>query len=907
MIKVVLRRISRGNYVGDTVLSRLADYARMDVDDVLTSLGTDRDGLTVEEAERRLKMYGPNELVHERPPRWYVQLVRAFTSPFTGILTLIAAVSYLTDVLFAPPGKMNWGTIIIISVIILISGLLSFIQEYRSNIEVEKLKTIVQTKAAVKRKEMGLREIDIGEIVPGDIVQLSAGDIVPADMRIITSRDFFVDMAVLTGESEPVEKRPSLSGERRMAERLTISDLENICFMGTSVISGSATGVVVATGENTYLGSMAKRIAGQKTVTGFERGVYEVSKLFIKLMAAMVPVVFTLNWLTKGDWINSLLFALAIAVGLTPELLPMIVTVNLAKGAVAMAKRESIVKRLDAIQNFGAMDILCTDKTGTLTVGKVVLMKYLDINGREYGRVLEYAFLNSYYQTGLRNHLDMAILAFGEERGIKTSELEKVYRKVDEIPFDFVRRRMSVVVESQDGANGGRHLISKGAVEEILLICDRVEFDGEVVPLTGQLKSKALDMVRRLNEEGMRVLAVARKDDVPPEGVFSSADERDMILVGFLAFLDPPKDTAPQAIRDLKELGVEVKILTGDSDIVAREVSERVGIPARNILSGEDIEEITDEELTEIAEKTTIFARITPIQKMRIIRALRRRGGRIVGFLGDGVNDAPAMKEADVAISVDNAVDIARESADIVLLRKSLRVLRDGVVKGREIFGNIVKYIAITASSNFGNVLSILVASSFLPFLPMTPLQILLLNLTYDISMALTPLDRVDDEYLKKPRRWDAAKIRRFMIWFGPISSIFDITTYALMYFLIGPMTIGGPYRFLPEKLKSEFVSLFQTGWFVESLWTQTMVVHTLRTEKVPFIQSRPAWPLLLSTLTAAVGGAILPFTPIGPLLGLRPMPPIYFVIVLIPAVLAYLILTQYVKAMFMRRYGSLF
>lgn len=903
MLKTLLRRVSRsGTTLGEEALARLAEYARMSVDEVLARLGTDRDGLTIEEAEKRLEEYGLNEVVHEKPAPWYVHLVNSFASPFTAILLFIIVVTYITDVLFAPPTQKSWVNIIIISVIILLSGFIQFIQEYRSVIEAEKLKAMVSTTAAVKRKGVGVREVRVEELVPGDIVYLAAGDMVPADVRIIAAKDFFVNQAILTGESEPVEKYPELRRGLRSTGKLTLYDLDNIAFMGTSVVSGTAVGVVVATGENTYLGSMAKRLVGAKTLTGFEKGLTGVGRVFLKFMAVMVPIVFLLNFTTKGDWLEALLFALAVAVGLTPQMLPLIVTVSLARGAVVMAKHKTIVKRLDAIQNFGAMDILCTDKTGTLTMGKMVLVEYLDVRGNEYRRSLHYAYLNSYFHTGLRNPLDMAILEHGEARGLKGAELEKVYRKVDEIPFDFTRRRVSVVVE--DTTTGKRELVTKGAVREVLSICNRVELDGGVVPLTEDLRESILELVARLHDQGMRVLAIARKEEIPLEGV-SVADEADMVLVGFLAFLDPPKDTAPDAVKALRDYGVEIKVLTGDNEVIASKVAAKVGIPVKKVVVGDDISSLSDEELSKIVEEANVFARITPVEKTRIIRALRSRG-YIVGFLGDGVNDAPAMRDADVAISVENAVDIAKESADMILLERSLTVLREGIVKGREAFGNIVKYIKITASSNFGNVFSILVASTFLPFLPMTPVQILFLNLVYDFTMMLIPWDRMDEEYIRKPRRWNGSDIGRFMVVFGPISSIFDIATYALMYHVVGPHVIGAPYHSLDEPLKSRFVSLFQTGWFVESLWTQTMVVNMLRTEKIPFIQSRPSKTLLLAMITGLTVGTLAPYTPLGALLGFTPLPLVYYLIVLIPNVTAYLILAQLVKTMYVRRYGSL-
>ncbi|WP_028992573.1 magnesium-translocating P-type ATPase [Thermoanaerobacter thermocopriae] len=892
-------KIAKKNDFTDSILTQLIEFARKDVDEILAQLGTNREGLTSEEAQDRLEMYGLNEVAHEKPAPWYIQLIKAFINPFIGILVFLAIVSYITDVLFTAPQDRDWSTIIIISIMVTVSGLLRFVQEYRSNVEAEKLKALVYTTAAVIRKDTGEKEIKIEEIVPGDIIHLAAGDMVPADVRVITSKDLFINQATLTGESEPVEKYPDLKEEKRKAKDLSLSDLENICFMGTNVVSGSAIAVVLSTGDRTYFGSMAKSLVGHRVMTSFERGINNVSKVLIKFMTVMFPIVFVINGLTKGNWLDALLFALAVAVGLTPEMLPMIVTTNLAKGAVTMAKRKTIVKRLDAIQNFGAMDVLCTDKTGTLTLNKIVVEKHLDIHGNEDDRVLRHAYLNSFYQTGLRNLMDVAILEYGAEKGF--NGLEKIYKKVDEIPFDFVRRRMSVVLESEGGK---RQLVTKGAVEEVLSICEYAEYKGEVVPLTDEIRQEVREMVKRLNEDGMRVLAVAQKNDVPPEGVFSVADESKMVLMGYIGFLDPPKESAPYAIKALKEHGVDVKILTGDNEIVTKKICKEVGINVENVLLGNEIENMTDEELAEVAEKTTIFAKLSPMQKSKIIKTLQNKG-HIVGYMGDGINDAPALREADVGISVDSAVDIAKESADIILLEKSLTVLEEGVVEGRRIFGNIMKYIAVTSSSNFGNVFSVLVASAFLPFLPMQPLQLLFLNLTYDLSMTSVPWDTMDREYIQKPRKWDAANIGNFMIWFGPISSIFDITTYALMFYLIGPIVIGGSYFLLPEELKLLFVSLFQTGWFVESLWTQTMVVHMLRTEKIPFIQSIASWPLLLFTSAAVTVGTIVPFTSFGAKIGMMPLPAMYFLF-LIATLLAYLILAQYVKTRFVKRFGSL-
>jgi len=916
---------------GGEIAARLVQWARKAEEEVLRELDTCREGLTLEEAEERLEKYGPNQVARERKLPWYIHLLKAYANYFNFILTFLAIINYLVDVRLAAPGEEDWSAVLIISTMIVVSTLIRFVQEYRSAVAAERLRAMVRTTAAIRRRGMGVKEVEIEEIVPGDIVHLAAGDMVPADLRILATKDLFVNQATLTGESEPVEKRPELDEEKKKAPSLTLGDLDNICFMGTSVVSGSAIGVVLATGQNTYFGAMAETIVGHRELTSFEKGVAETSKVFVYFMLSMVPVVFLINGLTKGNWLEAFLFAVAVAVGLTPKMLPMIVNAGLAKGAVAMAREKTIVKRLDAMQNFGAMTVFCSDKTGTLTLNKIVLEKHLDIHGNEDIRVLRHAFLNSYYQTGLRNVLDEAILRYGEEHGLKAEDLEKVYRKVDEIPFDFVRRRMSVVLESDNGPTGvKRQLVTKGAVEEVLSICKWVEYKlplcpegnphplaareearplGElrVLPLTKELKREALDMVKSLNEDGLRVLAVAQKsENVPPPGVLTAEDEKDMVLMGFLAFLDPPKETALEAVRALQEHGVEIKILTGDNEIVAQRICKEVDLPLKGVVLGEDVDRMADEELEAAVEETTLFAKVTPMQKARIVRAFRRRG-HVVGFLGDGINDAPAMREADVAISVDNAADIAKESADFILLEKSLAVLERGLVEGRRTFGNIMKYIAVTASSNFGNVFSVLVASSFLPFLPMMPLQLLFLNLTYDLSMTSMPWDSVDEEYIKKPRQWDAPNIGRFMIWFGPTSSIFDIICYALMFFVVGPAVIGGPYFLLPEELRASFVSLFQSGWFVLSLWTQTMVVYMLRTEKIPFIQSLPSFPVLTLTLAAIVFGTIVPYTPLGARLGMAPLPSIYFWIVLLPCQMSYLALAQYVKTIFIKRYGKLF
>jgi len=717
---------------------------------------------------------------------------------------------------------------------------------------------------------------------------------IPADVRIISSKDLFVSQSALTGESEPVEK---YGIEMKQLSKNPL-EFSNLAFMGSNIISGSATGVVLATGDYTYFGSMAKTIIVKKVVTSFEKGINSVSWVLIRFMMCMVPVVFFANGFTKGNWFEAFLFALSVAVGLTPEMLPMIVTTNLAKGAVQMAKKKTVVKSLNSIQNFGAMDILCTDKTGTLTQDKVVLEYHLDIHGKEDARVLRHAFLNSFYQTGLKNLMDVAILEHAKEEAYH--ELETKYDKVDEIPFDFNRRRMSVVIKDKLGKT---QLITKGAVEEMLNISSHAEYNGKVELLTDSIKKEILATVQELNSKGMRVIAVAQKTNPSVEGIFSVKDEADMVLMGYLAFLDPPKETTMSAIKALNEYGVSVKVLTGDNDAVTRCICEQVGMKVDNLLLGSDIDEMDDELLSIEVENTSVFAKLSPQQKTRIVRILRENG-HIVGFMGDGINDAAAMREADVGISVDTAVDIAKESADIILLEKDLMVLEDGVLEGRRTFGNIIKYIKMTASSNFGNMFSVVAASAFLPFLPMLPIQILVLNLIYDISCTSIPWDNMDEEYLKKPRKWEASSIGKFMLWIGPTSSVFDVTTYILMFFVICPAVCGGAYGAAGVD-KVLFVSLFNAGWFVESLWSQTLVIHMIRTPKIPFIQSRASLPVLLFTTIGICVGTILPYTPFGKSLGMSAMPLSYFPW-LIGMILCYMLLATFLKTMFRKRYGEL-
>ena len=873
------------------VSDRLIEASKSTPSELLRLLNTCTDGLTAAEVTSRMNEYGKNEVAHEKAPAWYVQFFKAFINPFIGVLFALAVVSFILDVSLAEPGEQDPTAVIIIMTMITVSGLLRFWQEYRSNRAAEQLRAMVRTTANVQRAESGRQEVPMAEIVPGDIVHLAAGDMIPADVRLLSSKDLFVSQAVLTGESLPVEKYDTLGSVVEKSATASYSpatsalELANVCFMGTNVVSGTATAVAVATGNRTYFGSMSKGLVGQRATTSFDRGVNQVSWLLIRFMLVMVPIIFLINGITKGDWLEALLFGLAVAVGLTPEMLPMIVTANLAKGAVEMARHKTVVKRLNAIQNFGAMDVLCTDKTGTLTQDKVVLVRYLNAQGNEQLDVLKFAYLNSFYQTGLKNLLDVAVLE--HEDVSKLGDLTRRYTKVDEIPFDFMRRRMSVIVENGDG----RHLlVCKGAVEEMLSICNAYEDGGEIKPLTPEVKERISTMARDLNEDGLRALVVAYKIAAPNDRPYGVSDESDLVMAGYIGFLDPPKDTAGPALRKLSEYGIEVKIVTGDNDIVTRRVCREVGLEVEGVLLGHEVEAMTDTQLAIAAAGTTIFAKMSPLQKSRVIKALQRNGCT-VGYLGDGINDAAALRDADVGISVDTAVDIAKESADIILLEKSLLVLEEGVVRGRRVFGNIMKYIKMTASSNFGNVFSVLVASAFLPFQPMLPLHLLIQNLLYDISQISIPWDNVDEEYLKKPRKWHAEGIRRFMIHIGPISSIFDITTYALMWFVFAANTV-------------EQQSLFQSGWFIEGLLSQTLIVHMIRTRKVPFFQSIAAPPVLLLTGTIMVIGIIIPFTGFGASVGMVPLPMNYFPW-LVLTLLSYCVLTQILKGVYIRRYKT--
>ncbi|RQS68718.1 magnesium-translocating P-type ATPase [Burkholderia sp. Bp8963] len=894
-------------------IMRAAQEAAGPLDDTLKSLRSSTRGLTYAQAADRLQHYGPNEIAHDKPPHWARQLLHSFHNPFVYVLLVLATISFLTDVYFAAPDDRDYVGMTILLTMVTISALLRFVQEFRSLRAAEKLKAMVRTTATVQRAvtdtaEPAKRDVPTREVVIGDIVHLSAGDMIPADVRLIASRDLFISQAVLTGEALPVEKYDTLgavagkSANARAAgaandASLSLLDLENVCFMGTNVVSGTATAVVVATGEDTYFGSLARNVVSHKRIeTSFDRGVASVSWLLIKFMFVMVPIVFMINGLTKGDWLSALTFALAVAVGLTPEMLPMIVSANLARGAVAMARRKVVVKRLNSVQNFGAMDVLCTDKTGTLTQDKIILEHHLDIFGQKDEEILRLGWLNSFHQSGQKNLMDIAVVNRANEIGDRVKP--QGYKKIDELPFDFVRRRLSVVVED---TRGEHLLICKGAVEEMLAVSTHVQDNEGVRPLDFVARKRLIEQASAYNEDGFRVLLVATRAITRGDerGQYRTADEHDLVVRGFLTFLDPPKDSAAPALAALRENGVAVKVLTGDNPTVTMKVCRQVGLEPGKPMLGTEIEALDDATLAQVVERTTVFAKLTPLQKARIVKALQANG-HTVGFLGDGINDAPALRDADVGISVDSGADIAKETADIILLEKSLMVLEEGVLKGRETFGNILKYLNMTASSNFGNVFSVLVASAFLPWEPMLATQLLVLNLIYDTSQMLLPWDKMDPEFLKKPRKWEAGNISRFMLWVGPTSSVFDITTYVLMWTVFG----AGAMYHLHGGSSGQIV--MNSGWFIESLVSQTLVVHLLRTQKIPFLQSTAALPVLLSTFTAIAIGCWLPFSPFAESLGFMHLPSSYW-LWLAATMTGYIVLAQIVKTIYVRRYKQWF
>ena len=882
--------------------NRLIYAAEQEMDIIYRTYHSSARGLSPDSVGEARDTYGDNHIAGEKKGTWIQAIIHAFVNPFTAVLFVLAAVSFVMDVLMAAPGEADPVAMIIIMTMVLVSGVLRFIQEAKSGKAAAGLLRMITTTTCVERAGQGKLELPLSEVVVGDIVHLSAGDMIPADLRLIAAKDLFVSQSSMTGESEPVEKVPAPVCKSSYGG---ITEYPNLAFTGSNVVSGTGRGIVIATGEDTLFGEMARTLNEKPVATSFEKGVNSVSWVLIRFMLVMVPVVFVINGLTKGNWMEAFMFAVSIAVGLTPEMLPMIVTTCLAKGAVAMSKEKTIIKNLNSIQNLGSMDILCTDKTGTLTQDRVVLEYHLNVNGDEDARVLRHAYLNSYYQTGLKNLMDHAIISRTAEEEPAEEQLRHLsisYHKVDEIPFDFERRRMSVVVADRQGKT---QMITKGAVEEMLTICSFVEYKGRVLPLLEDKKQFILNQVDNLNQEGMRVLAVAQKTNPSPAGAFGVRDESEMVLIGYLAFLDPPKESTAAAVRALNEHGVGVKILTGDNDKVTRYVCKQVGIKAETIMLGSELEQMSDVQLALALQETDVLAKLSPLQKKRVITVLRSQG-HTVGYMGDGINDAAAMKASDVGISVDTAVDIAKESADVVLLEKDLMVLERGVLEGRKTYGNMIKYIKITASSNFGNMLSVLAASAFLPFMPMLSIHLILLNLIYDLSCTAIPWDNVDPEFLKVPRKWDASSVGKFMIWIGPTSSVFDIATYLLMYIVICPAICGGLYHNLADPaMKALYIALFQAGWFVESMWSQTLVIHMIRTPKIPFIQSHASGPLTLLTVTGMLVLTVIPFTAFGAGIGLAPLPVSFFPWLLLMITL-YMVLATVMKRVFVYRYGEL-
>ena len=854
-------------------------------------------GLVDDQVEENRDTYGENVITKGQEDSMIKKIYESIINPFTVILLVIALVSFITNVWLAKPGEQDPTTSIIIVTLVLISGGIRFIQELRSDKAASNLSRMIVNTATVLR-DGSEQEIPIDEIVVGDVIKLSAGDMIPADVVLIDSRDFFVQQSGLTGESDAVEKVCLRKADSQNLDSLLES--ESLAFMGTNVISGRATALVLVVGDETMMGAIEQTINTYDEPTSFEREMNTISWLLIRLMLVMVPIVFVINGLTDGDWLEAGVFALSVGVGLTPEMLPMIITASLAKGSIIMAKEKVVIKKLNAIQDLGAIDILCTDKTGTLTQDEIVLEYPLDIHGELDLSVLRRAYLNSYFQTGLKNLMDRAIINRTQKEAKKheiVRDLDQTFHKIDELPFDFERRRMSVIVKDEDGVVS---MVTKGALEEMLSVSTYVEYKGDIKRLTDEVRQEVLAEVAQLNEQGLRVLGVSYKTDLDENDIFSVEDEGDMILTGYLAFLDPPKPSAAPAIKALAEYGVTTKILTGDNEKVTQAVCEKVGLDVERILLGSEIDTMTDQELAQVVETTTVFAKLSPDQKARIILCLKNNGHK-VGYMGDGINDAPSMKVSDVGISVDTAVDIAKETADVILLDKDLMVLEKGLVEGRKVYANMTKYIKMTVSSNFGNIFSLLFASIFLPFLPMAPVHLIVLNLIYDLSCIALPFDNVDKEFLKKPRIWEANSIMRFMAWIGPISSVFDIITYMLLYFLVVPMILGHGYNHGAADAAA-FIMVFQTGWFIESMWSQTMVIHMLRSPKLPFIQSRPAFSVVVTTLAAAFFVTSLPYSPLASILKLSQLNGLYFVL-LFAIIVLYMLSVTVVKRIYIKKY----
>lgn len=875
----------------------LKQLSQIDENSLFQQLKSSKNGITNQEAKKRLEQNGPNTITYAKQKSLLKQIIQSYVSPFSIVLLLIIATNLVTNLML--PKNQDYSTIIIIVVIILISGTMKFVEERKSQISAKKLADSIKNKCTVLRD--GKKEkIDTSELVVGDIVLIGVGDIMPAEMRIIENNGLQVNQSALTGESEPAVKHEGqYNGERAL-------DADNILFMQSSISNGYGKGIVVATGNSTYYGSFASKLTKIQEQSPFDKGIADVSKLLLKFMLVMLPIVFVINAFTKHDVIQALLFSLSVAVGLTPEMLPMIVSTNLAKGSQGMAKKKCIVKSLNSIEDFGAMDVLCTDKTGTLTQDKIILQSYYDASGKEDNEVVIDACMNSGFQSGMSNAIDQSIVDYTKKHYLSDYQNIMQMKKIGELSFSFERRRVSVILDDGDNL----HVVTKGAVEEMLSICTMYEDDQDhPTPFTDQLRQQIQKHIDELSEKGMRILVIAQRTLLKKYHTINTNQfeqneiETEMVLVGYLALLDPPKDSAVKAVKALHQLGISLKVLTGDNGAVTRNITTQIGIPSPKVILGSDIEGMTDDVLQMIVEENNIFAKLSPDQKVRIVKMVEKNG-HITGYMGDGINDAGALKVADIGVSVDNAVGITKDSANIILMEKDLNVLTDGVIEGRKTYANISKYIKMTASSNFGNILSIVIASAFLPFLPMLPVQLLVLNLMYDISCISIPFDNVDKDYITTPKRWSAQGIGHFMMVFGPVSSIFDVITYLVMFFIICSTILGGMY-FSSLIDQSQFAVLFHTGWFCESLFTQILVVQMLRTDKIPILQSRPSAMVVMMTSFALIIGVFLPYSFIGPGLGLTPLPGIYYLFLTLIVVL-YIVMISLVKTLYIRKYHEL-
>ena len=889
--------------------SSIKKYAYREASQIYQDIGASPDGLSYEQVEAMREKYGENSFAERKNDTTIRRLRRAFINPFNIILFILGIISLVTDVFLVSNFARNATTAIIIFSMILISGAIRLIQELRAKNAAQQLDRLIHESITVKR-EGELIEISAEELVVGDIVLLSAGDRVPADIRLTEVTDLFISQAAITGESAILEKNCHALSYSSLE---TLTQLENLAFMATTVISGKGEGIVLAVGKDTLYGSFAKPDSNDKK--SFQKGANSIAWVMLRFMAVLIPIVFVLLGITGGKWLESFAFALSVAVGLIPEMLPMVITACLARGSLTMSRKQTIIKDINAMQGFGSMDVLCMDKTGkadivvmdktgTLTNESILLEYYMDVLGNENTEVLDLAFLNSFYHSGVRNPIDNAILACQTMPGREThyADLLTQYQKIDEIPFDYARKFVSTLVTDK---NGESQLIMKGDISHIVARCSHVEYRDEILPIEKGGMQSVSSVVDEMLQDGMKVIAVARKN-VGQQNQITPADEADMILVGYLAFFDAPKKTAKASVAALKRLKVTPKILTGDQADVAVSVCRRVGISSEAVLTGANLDKMTDSELSAAVEKIHVFAELTPGQKVRLVSTLGQNG-HTVGFLGDGINDIPALCEANVGISVDTAVDAAKDAADVVLLQKDLGVLEQGILEGRKTFTNMLKYIKITASSNFGNILSIVCASAFLPFLPMTSVQILLLNLLYDVLCIILPWDNVDEEETVSPRDWSGRTLGRFMLSFGPISSLFDIMTFLFLYYFLCPMLCGGAtYLNLTDPaLRLQYVSLFQTGWFLESMWTQVLILHFLRTRRIPFVQSRPSAPVICITLAGIVAFTAITFTKGVSLFGLTKLPLWYFVFLLIIALL-YMLLTTVVKTFYQKKYHEL-